>query len=129
MQTTFHCQGRGLPNSLFGQEEYVTHPTKMPRFVQFVMGPAGTGKSTYCKTIQEHCQTTKRSMRVINLDPAAEEFLYEASLDIKELISVEDVMEQLGFGPNGSLVYCMEYLLQVKLDINFSECLRTIRVF
>ena len=86
----------------------------MPRFIQFVMGPAGTGKSTYCKTIQEHCQTTKRSMRVINLDPAAEEFLYEASLDIKELISVDDVMEQLGFGPNGSLVYCMEYLLQVK---------------
>ena len=53
-------------------------------------------------------------MHVINLDPAAEEFSYAPTLDIKELISVDDVMEQLGFGPNGALVYCMEYLLQVR---------------
>lgn len=28
--------------------------------------------------------------------------------DIRDLISVEDVMEELGYGPNGGLVYCME---------------------
>lgn len=53
-----------------------------------------------------------RSVHVINLDPAAEEFQYDADLDIKELISVDEVMEQLGYGPNGALVYCMEFLLQ-----------------
>lgn len=28
-----------------------------------------------------------------------------------DLISLEDAMEELELGPNGGLVYCMEYLL------------------
>lgn len=47
-----------------------------------------------------------------NLDPAAENFSYNVSFDIRDLITVEDVMEELGLGPNGALIYCMEYLLQ-----------------
>ncbi|RMX64366.1 hypothetical protein DD238_002595 [Peronospora effusa] len=30
--------------------------------------------------------------------------------DIRDLISVEDVMEELGYGPNGGLIYCMEWV-------------------
>jgi hypothetical protein len=30
-------------------------------------------------------------------------------VDIRELISLDDVMEELGMGPNGGLIYCMEY--------------------
>lgn len=48
----------------------------------------------------------------MNLDPAAESFEYEPSIDIRDLISLEDVMGELGYGPNGGLVYCFEYLLQ-----------------
>lgn len=48
----------------------------------------------------------------MNLDPAAEEFEYEPDLDIKDLISLEDVMEEMGLGPNGGLIYCFEFLLQ-----------------
>lgn len=29
--------------------------------------------------------------------------------DIRELVSLDDVMEELGLGPNGGLMYCMEY--------------------
>jgi len=49
---------------------------------------------------------------LVNLDPAAEPFEYEPTIDIKNLISLSDVMEELGFGPNGGLVYCFEYLLE-----------------
>ena len=31
--------------------------------------------------------------------------------DIRELINLDDVMEELGLGPNGGLMYCMEYPL------------------
>lgn len=34
------------------------------------------------------------------------------AFDIRDLITVEDVMEELGLGPNGGLIYCMEYLLE-----------------
>lgn len=54
----------------------------------------------------------RRRIHVINLDPAAEHFRYEVAFDIRDLISVDDVMDELQLGPNGSLVYCMEYLLQ-----------------
>ena len=54
----------------------------------------------------------KRNVHVANLDPAAENFGYNMTFDIRELITVEDVMEELGLGPNGALIYCMEYLLE-----------------
>uniref|UniRef100_A0A6U3ZEP1 GPN-loop GTPase 3 n=2 Tax=Ditylum brightwellii TaxID=49249 RepID=A0A6U3ZEP1_9STRA len=85
-------------------------------FIQIVTGPAGSGKSTYCHAIQEHCRTLgkmrRRNVHVANLDPAAENFKYDVAFDIRDLISVDDVMEELGLGPNGSLIYCMEYLLE-----------------
>lgn len=84
-------------------------------FIQLVTGPAGSGKSTYCAAIQQHCATLgklrRRTVHVANLDPAAENFLYDLAFDIRDLITVEDVMEELGLGPNGALIYCMEYLL------------------
>ncbi|XP_037609176.1 GPN-loop GTPase 3 [Sebastes umbrosus] len=83
----------------------------MPRFAQLVMGPAGSGKSTYCSTMLQHLGTLNRSAHVVNLDPAAEHFDYPVMADIRELIQVDDVMEDpsLRFGPNGGLVFCMEY--------------------
>lgn len=75
-----------------------------------MIGPAGCGKSTYCNTIQQHCHACGRSVHVFNLDPAAEEFVYEPSSDIRDLISVDDVVQELDLGPNGALMYCMEYM-------------------
>jgi len=47
---------------------------------------------------------------VVNLDPAAESFSYDCEIDVRDLISVDDVMEELDYGPNGGLVYAMEYI-------------------
>lgn len=84
--------------------------------IQLVTGPAGSGKSTYSHIMQEHGLAMgpkhRRRIHVVNLDPAAEHFRYDVAFDIRDLISVDDVMEELQLGPNGSLVYCMEYLLQ-----------------
>lgn len=40
-------------------------------------------------------------MRFCCVDPAAEEFKYPVSIDVRELISLEDAMEELDLGPNG----------------------------
>eukprot|EP00242_Pyramimonas_sp_CCMP2087_P013125 CAMPEP_0198213160 /NCGR_PEP_ID=MMETSP1445-20131203/28707_1 /TAXON_ID=36898 /ORGANISM="Pyramimonas sp., Strain CCMP2087" /LENGTH=253 /DNA_ID=CAMNT_0043887771 /DNA_START=434 /DNA_END=1195 /DNA_ORIENTATION=+ len=37
---------------------------------------------------------------------------YKCALNISELISLADVMDELQLGPNGGLVYCMDYLQQ-----------------
>ncbi|KAK2145822.1 hypothetical protein LSH36_655g01041 [Paralvinella palmiformis] len=64
--------------------------------------------------IAKHCGAIQRSVHVINLDPAAEYFDYPILADIRDLISLDDAMEDdtLHFGPNGGLVFCMEYFAQ-----------------
>ena len=66
--------------------------------------------------MQEHASSLQgirqRRIHVVNLDPAAEHFSYDCWADVRDLISVTEVMTELGLGPNGALVYCMEYLLQ-----------------
>jgi GPN-loop GTPase len=69
-------------------------------------------KTTFCTALIEHLQNCRRSCFYINLDPAASDFSYEPDLDIKDLISLDDVMEELSLGPNGGLLYCFEFLLQ-----------------
>lgn len=81
-------------------------------FGQIVIGPAGSGKSSYCHLIQGMAKTLKRNVLVVNLDPAAEKFRYECTVDIRDLISVDDVMDLTKLGPNGGLVYAMEYLIE-----------------
>lgn len=50
----------------------------------------------------------------MNLDPAAEHFDYQPLIDIRELIHLDDAMsdKELHFGPNGGLVFCIEYLIE-----------------
>ncbi|QSZ30424.1 hypothetical protein DSL72_004947 [Monilinia vaccinii-corymbosi] len=84
----------------------------MSKFGVLVMGPAGAGKTTFCTGLINHLQNNRRSCFYINLDPAAETFSHEPDLDIKDLISLEDVMEEMGLGPNGGLIYCFEFLLE-----------------
>jgi GTPase SAR1 family protein len=53
-----------------------------------------------------------RNVAIVNLDPANEMLPYKPAVDIGELIRLEEVMEKLDLGPNGGLLYCLEYLEQ-----------------
>lgn len=72
----------------------------------------GARQSTFCSSLITHLQLNRRSCFYVNLDPAADNFDHAPDLDIKDLISLEDVMEEMGLGPNGGLVYCFEFLLE-----------------
>ncbi|XP_009819326.2 GPN-loop GTPase 2 [Gavia stellata] len=79
-------------------------------FGQVVIGPPGSGKTTYCHGMQEFMGRIGRKVTVVNLDPANEVMPYQCAVDIAELITLPDAMENLKLGPNGGLIYCMEYL-------------------
>lgn len=82
------------------------------KYAQVVIGPAGSGKSTYCSEMAKHAEAIGRRIYVANLDPAAESFDYEPIVDVRELVSVQNAMEDddLRLGPNGGLLFCMNYL-------------------
>jgi GPN-loop GTPase len=80
------------------------------RYAVLVTGPAGAGKSTFSNAFMTHLRNSKRTAHLVNLDPAAspESFEFKPVIDIKDLISLDDVMSELEYGPNGGLVYCFE---------------------
>uniref|UniRef100_A0A8C7ECQ7 GPN-loop GTPase 2 n=1 Tax=Nothoprocta perdicaria TaxID=30464 RepID=A0A8C7ECQ7_NOTPE len=60
--------------------------------------------------MQQFLRALGRRAAVVNLDPANEATPYERAADVAELVTLPDVMESLKLGPNGGLIYCMEYL-------------------
>ena len=85
------------------------------RFGQVVIGPPGSGKTTYCLGMQEFMGQLGRKVVVVNMDPANDGLPYKCAVDVSELVTLDDVMESLKLGPNGGLLYCMEYL-EANLD-------------
>lgn len=47
---------------------------------------------------------------MVNLDPANDRLPYPCEINITDLVSVEKAVEQFGLGPNGGMIYCMEFL-------------------
>jgi hypothetical protein len=79
-------------------------------FGQLVIGPPGSGKTTYCNGIQHYFQLIGRPCAVVNLDPANHNPPYECAVSVEELITLEETQRELNLGPNGAMVYCMEYV-------------------
>eukprot|EP00299_Pterocystis_sp_00344_P018006 c9003_g1_i1.p1 GENE.c9003_g1_i1~~c9003_g1_i1.p1 ORF type:complete len:305 (-),score=53.83 c9003_g1_i1:71-985(-) len=79
-------------------------------FAQVVMGPPGSGKSTYCNGMQQFMTQLQRKVVVVNLDPANDNVPAKCDIDVRELITLDDVMSLHHLGPNGGLTYCMEFL-------------------
>ncbi|XP_028936692.1 GPN-loop GTPase 2 [Ornithorhynchus anatinus] len=79
-------------------------------FGQAVIGPPGSGKTSYCLAMRDLLVGLGRRVSVVNLDPANEGPPYPCAVDVGELVTLADVMAALGLGPNGGLLYCMDYL-------------------
>ena len=70
-------------------------------FGQLVIGPPGSGKTTFCNGMQHYLRLIGRTVSVINLDPANHQLPYDCAVDISELVSLERVMTEFSLGPNG----------------------------
>lgn len=90
-------------------------PPPSLHFGQVVIGPPGSGKTTYCQGMQDFLIQLGRKVVVVNMDPANDGLPYSCAVDISELVTLDDVMDGLKLGPNGGLLYCMEYV-EANLD-------------
>ena len=79
-------------------------------FGEVVCGSPGSGKSTYCFGKHQLFSALGRPISIVNLDPANDSVPYPCAIDISSLITIQDVMNEHHLGPNGGLLYCMEYL-------------------
>ncbi|ORZ14579.1 GPN-loop GTPase [Absidia repens] len=81
-------------------------------FGQVVVGPPGSGKTTYCWGAYQFLTASGRKVAVVNLDPANDHIPYPCAINIADLITLEDTMNDLKLGPNGGIMFCVEYLLK-----------------
>ncbi|PFH48728.1 hypothetical protein AMATHDRAFT_64743 [Amanita thiersii Skay4041] len=79
-------------------------------FGEVVCGSPGSGKSTYCYGKHQLFTALNRPISIVNLDPANDNIPYPCAVDISSLITLRDAMDTYGLGPNGGMLYCMEYL-------------------
>lgn len=91
-------------------------------FGQLIIGPAGSGKTTYCEVMAKYLKELGRNVLIINIDPANDVLPYQPTVDISKLITLSDVMKSMDLGPNGALLYCMDFL-----DNNFDWLLNEIK--
>ena len=95
----------------------------MTWFGQLVVGPPGSGKTTYVRAAREALRLAGRRVVVVNLDPGNEgawdedddededeEGNEKLVVDMAELVTVQDGQRELGLGPNGATVFCIEYV-------------------
>jgi GTPase SAR1 family protein len=77
------------------------------------------GKSTYCRKVKHTLTTLGRPCVLISLDPAALPHK-DVDIDITTLITLNDIMSSLSLGPNGAILYALEYL-EANLDWLLAE--------
>ena len=72
--------------------------------VLFVVGTAGAGKSSLVTSFQRWSRFLETEVIAVNLDPGAERVHYDAEFDVRELISLAEVMDEYDLGPNGAQI-------------------------
>lgn len=82
---------------------------KEPVYVYFI-GTAGSGKSTLAANFKKWMGLRSLDAITVNLDPGAEHLPYEPDVDIRDWISLEEVMETNELGPNGAQVVCADMI-------------------
>ena len=88
-------------------------------FVYFI-GTAGSGKSTLTYNFQQWMNLRELDAITVNLDPGAENLPYEPDVDIRDWISLKEIMDTYGLGPNGAQIACADMLALNTDDIKKS---------
>lgn len=86
-----------------------------------VLGMAGSGKTTFTRSLIEHAQA-QFNPYVVNLDPACREVPYAAHIDIRDTVNYKEVMKQYQLGPNGGIVTALN-MFTTKMP-KFAELVR-----
>jgi len=92
---------------------------KQEIFLYFI-GTAGSGKSTLTNIFKRWMLNQGLDAITVNLDPGAENLPYDPDVDIRDWISLKDVMKSYNLGPNGAQIACADMLALNTSDIKDS---------
>ena len=76
----------------------------------FFVGTAGSGKSTLVGAYKQWLDDAGVDAIIVNMDPGADTLPYEPDIDIREWISLDEVMQEYSLGPNGAQVVAADLM-------------------
>jgi hypothetical protein len=76
----------------------------------YFMGTAGSGKTTLTYAFQLWMNQAGYDSITVNLDPGAERIPYPADVDVRDWVSLPEVMDRYSLGPNGAQIICADML-------------------
>lgn len=76
----------------------------------FVVGPAGSGKSTFTGAFQEWMRNNEYEAITVNIDPGAEFLPYVPDVDVRNYIQLQEIMEEYELGPNGAQILASDLI-------------------
>jgi len=76
----------------------------------FNIGTAGCGKSSLTGAMGQWMKENSYSSALVNLDPGADTLPFEPDIDVRDWITIADVMDEYGLGPNGAQVIAADML-------------------
>ncbi|HIF46123.1 MAG TPA: GTPase [Candidatus Poseidoniales archaeon] len=85
--------------------------------VIFIVGTAGAGKSSLVTSFQRWSRFLETEVLAVNLDPGAERVHYDAEFDVRDLISLTEVMNEYDLGPNGAQILAADLVASQAHDI------------
>jgi len=80
----------------------------------FFIGTAGSGKTQLTRAYKRFLDERGLDTTLVNLDPGATNLPYAPEVDIRDWVSLEQVMAEYGLGPNGAQVAAAD-MVAVKL--------------
>lgn len=76
----------------------------------FFVGTAGSGKSTLVGAYKQWLDDAGVDAIIVNMDPGADTLPYEPDIDIREWISLDEVMQEYSLGPNGAQIVAADLM-------------------
>jgi hypothetical protein len=81
-------------------------------FAVFMIGTAGSGKSLLTASLANWLRMDKQDVITVNLDPGVLTLPYKPDVDVRDHVSIENLMEKYGLGPNGALVIAADLIAE-----------------
>lgn len=88
-----------------------------PSIIVYILGTAGCGKSTFTAAAADRLTEMGFSVQTVNLDPGADALPYEPGVDVRDWLTLGDVMEEYGLGPNGAQVVAADMVALYKKKV------------
>ena len=79
--------------------------------ILYVMGFAGAGKTTFVGNFSMYLEQRGYSVARVNLDPGVRTLPYNPDYDVRNVVTLEEIMDRESLGPNGGLLRSIEYIV------------------